>query len=828
VPSGDIYQHPLRTYPAVVLRDTFFMKLANPYGNAITGPNNFEIFVDADDRLNEYSETNNLVNFNRTVPGNIPAILFPSEFAITGDATTYLAASAFFMTNQQDVGYIFEIDSVSTFNSPGKATSGVIRGNATYISWDIPFTLLDSTVYYWRVRLSDVTPSVWAESSFKYILNRTGWAQADLPQFEKDKKTFVNLDLLYKDWEFTTIGVSFLFNVKRSGHFEFFQNGTLRGTLSSEVLGGDLNGIGYTVIDQRTLQPKVSSIWSDYAGLVRPPQELFLLKNVIMNTAPGDYVILASNYNPKVPVWTEEFFDVLKQIGVSDNIRLLVDGDRFLILGRKGHPNSAVEILSPNSGNKEYQIEQILMANRDEGTIASTRIGPSLGWDKIFWDWYTKDDLEREDIDVDVFGIRADKSDTLLMTIAERGLYDISQHDAKLFPYMRLEANLKDSLYRTAPQLEHWHVLFETVPDAVVDPITNFAFKSDTIYEGEEVSISMGARNLTQIGMDSLKVKFYLQRQDRSRVDLDSIRLAPLPGDGRLDFSYSFNSRGLNLREEVQLYVEINPDEDQPEQYHFNNIYIQPFYVIVDEINPIMDVTFDGKHIMDGDIISPNPEILVQINDENEFVAVEDSGSFDIFFRQPGEIDFTPIFPGDPRLEWYPGQLPDNKAKLYFRPGFSTPLDDSGDDEYDLRVQGRDQRGNAAGTGDNYYEISFKVVNEATITQVVNYPNPFSTSTRFVYTLTGSELPELFQIHIYTLSGKMVKMIDLVELGDVFYGRNLTNYAWDGTDEYGDKLANGVYLYRVVTKTTGDELKLRTEGTETYFNNGWGKMYLMR
>lgn len=54
---------------------------------------------------------------------------------------------------------------------------------------------------------------------------------------------------------------------------------------------------------------------------------------------------------------------------------------------------------------------------------------------------------------------------------------------------------------------------------------------------------------------------------------------------------------------------------------------------------------------------------------------------------------------------------------------------------------------------------------------------------------------------------------------------------WDGTDQYGQKLASGVYLCRVVTNLNGKSLdKYKAEGdvTDKYFNKGYGKMYLMR
>lgn len=44
-----------------------------------------------------------------------------------------------------------------------------------------------------------------------------------------------------------------------------------------------------------------------------------------------------------------------------------------------------------------------------------------------------------------------------------------------------------------------------------------------------------------------------------------------------------------------------------------------------------------------------------------------------------------------------------------------------------------DKSSNKSGNGDGVfdYRISFEVITESSITQLINYPNPFSTSTRF-------------------------------------------------------------------------------------------------
>jgi flagellar hook assembly protein FlgD len=79
-----------------------------------------------------------------------------------------------------------------------------------------------------------------------------------------------------------------------------------------------------------------------------------------------------------------------------------------------------------------------------------------------------------------------------------------------------------------------------------------------------------------------------------------------------------------------------------------------------------------------------------------------------------------------------------------------------------------------------------------------------------------------------TVSGHIVREITQDELGPLRIGRNLSEYWWDGTDEYGDRLANGIYLYRVIAKLNGQDIELNATSASRFFNHGFGKMYLMR
>jgi len=257
--------------------------------------------------------------------------------------------------------------------------------------------------------------------------------------------------------------------------------------------------------------------------------------------------------------------------------------------------------------------------------------------------------------------------------------------------------------------------------------------------------------------------------------------------------------------------------------FMFNNIGVTKFLVGKDNRNPLLDVTFDGVHIMDGDIVSAKPKILISLNDENQFLALSDTANIEVRLLKPGEA--LPAKPVDPaHIQFFaadPSKLSEeNKAYMIYTPSFDT------DGEYLLFVLASDESNNESGALN--YRVAFEVINQAAISNVLNYPNPFSTSTQFVFTLTGSEVPETMKVQIMTVTGKVVREVTKEELGPLHIGNNRTEFRWDGTDEYGSPLANGVYLYRVITKLNGQDMDSFQTNSNQYFKSGIGKMYLMR
>ncbi|MBL4657363.1 MAG: hypothetical protein JKX73_05135 [Flavobacteriales bacterium] len=378
---------------------------------------------------------------------------------------------------------------------------------------------------------------------------------------------------------------------------------------------------------------------------------------------------------------------------------------------------------------------------------------------------------------------------------------------------------------KTAAQLKSWHVLFEDVPESALNPSIQLSFYNDTVDEGEILSFSVAVQNVSEFDMDSLLISFWVLDRNRKVIPLPSIRYKPLlQYPDTILTGLTFSTAGLVGIN--SLWVEVNPFDidkgryDQLEKYHFNNIAEHPFYVTGDKMNPLVDVTFDGTHILDGDIVSAEPHIVIELKDENRYLALDTSGVMRVYLTPEGQIVGQPIDYNGSTLRFIPASLPDNKARVEFDPGLLT------DGIYELKVQARDVSNNESGDLD--YLISFEVINKPTITSVMNWPNPFSTSTRFVFTLTGSETPQDFRIRILTISGRIVREIFADELGPIHIGKNITEFAWDGKDEFGDQLANGVYLYKVDIQLNEAAMELRETKADQYFHKGYGKMYLLR
>ncbi|MBA2611103.1 MAG: type IX secretion system sortase PorU [Bacteroidetes bacterium] len=97
---------------------------------------------------------------------------------------------------------------------------------------------------------------------------------------------------------------------------------------------------------------------------------------------------------------------------------------------------------------------------------------------------------------------------------------------------------------------------------------------------------------------------------------------------------------------------------------------------------------------------------------------------------------------------------------------------------------------------------------ELALKHVLNYPNPFTTSTKFYLEHNQACNPLKITIQIFTISGKVVKTIQKTVTCEGFRPEGID---WDGKDEFGDKLARGVYVYKLAIINTDNQKAEKTE-----------------
>ncbi len=97
-------------------------------------------------------------------------------------------------------------------------------------------------------------------------------------------------------------------------------------------------------------------------------------------------------------------------------------------------------------------------------------------------------------------------------------------------------------------------------------------------------------------------------------------------------------------------------------------------------------------------------------------------------------------------------------------------------------------------------DLQFNVVsNESiTLTNVLNYPNPFVNYTQFWFTHNRPFEPLEVQVQVMTVTGKIVWTKNQLVTNDGFLSRDIT---WDGKDDFGDRIGKGVYVYKLTVKS---------------------------
>ncbi|MBC7695928.1 MAG: hypothetical protein H7141_10845 [Burkholderiales bacterium] len=854
-PNGDsitYYKKIKAPFNTDILRFFIFKDLENS-----VGLNHFKVTIDYYNEISELAENNNSTTgtVDLFISGGDVIPVFPYKYAIvpnTAQITLKASTADPFATT---ANYIMQLDTNDTFLNPINTTT--INSIGGVIEWTVNLPGPDSTVYFWRVKKDSVLITdrlQWRESSFQKIPGKNGWAQAHFHQFKNDRYQFINYKKPQRTFEFFNNIVSLQCNNEyKNGSDLYGIRYTLNTTIESNYNFNTSDGWSIAVLDSISAEPLKSFITPNggftpnYNCLAFPneyrasfdfgpstncgndPLWKTHLKDFLNGVPLNDYILAySSNAHhsstfPSTPGLVQAFqsFGGYSLSNAGDSLPMIIFGRKRSIpcLGC----GQEVIGFSPSS---KIVLKDTIRTKWDKGFIESEIIGPAINWNSLHWKYTSQ--LSTDSVALKIVRIKANGLVDTVPTIFYKNNFDVldlyNYVDASVYPKIKLIAFMKNNSINTAPQLKRWQIYYDPVPECAINPQQGFTSNAtlQALQEGANLIVHLPIKNIGEISFtDSLLVTYWIEDANKITHPLpQKLKAKPfIPNQVIIDTIQfnSFDYPGFNY-----LWVDVNPEANakhQLEQYHFNNVARLGFNVSKDNVNPLLDVTFDGTHILNGDIISSKPHVLVSLKDENKFLALDDTSDFKVFIKYPNQSTEKRLyFVKD--LEFTKAQLPNNSCKIEWRPEFAE------DGKYKLIVQANDRSSNVSGSVD--YNILFEIINKQTVTEVLNYPNPFSTSTRFVFTLTGNEIPDMFTIQIMTITGKVVKEITKQELGNLHIGRNITEYTWDGKDEFGDKLANGVYLYKVITRHNGSAIEKKQTDADSFFKKGIGKMVIIR
>lgn len=419
-----------------------------------------------------------------------------------------------------------------------------------------------------------------------------------------------------------------------------------------------------------------------------------------------------------------------------------------------------------------------------QGSMLVSEIGPAQTWNHISYNIESGSAAATYNAVLFGFNKSSNGWDTLNPSLPS--FYSLSDLNSSVYNKIRLKVDMKDTTFGVASPMKFKEVNVSYLsPSEIAFARNNITFEPDSILQGFPISVVMNILNIGKGSADSLHVDFYLDDADSSIYQTN----INIPGDSskKVDFIIQTDQLAPQAYHKIKAISALQKGE---EYFVFNNIIDRSFFVVRDSVKPVFTVTVDGKEILDGDIVSAKPDILITLKDDSPLPL--DTSLFTIIYNN------IPLSFSRPDVQFSYSPYPNSEFKINWNPELP-------DGKHTLEVLAKDASGNFFDTTSS--RTIFYVYNQPSLLNVYNYPNPFKNETHFTFELRGTVVPDEFIIRIYTIAGRLIREIS-VPASQMSIGFN--RIYWDGKDEDGDEIGNGVYFYRVVSRLN-NETKIITE-----------------
>ncbi len=234
------------------------------------------------------------------------------------------------------------------------------------------------------------------------------------------------------------------------------------------------------------------------------------------------------------------------------------------------------------------------------------------------------------------------------------------------------------------------------------------------------------------------------------------------------DISYSTTPARLNA------YVQLNTNPPIEALGMLDNIYLKSGEPVSDLHGPIISFETETRRLLqNNDHLQKDEKIYIRLSDP---LGINVTG-------EVGHEILVTNMDEDAKKNMSSRYIYDENSITTGVIQF--PFDETGS-TVSLHIKAWDNANNPAEKEIKLYLIENQVFR---LYNVLNFPNPFATNTQFAFELTSNAD---ISIDIFTLGGRRVMSIPDESFSSGYHYVN-----WDGRDAFGERLANGVYLYRL-------------------------------
>jgi hypothetical protein len=407
------------------------------------------------------------------------------------------------------------------------------------------------------------------------------------------------------------------------------------------------------------------------------------------------------------------------------------------------------------------------------GTIFTREIGPASKWNDI--NYKISAPGSNAGYSASLNGYNKLKKQWEVLQNSIPSSFPLSSISAEVYPYLKVNFSLTDSSQSKTDtlKLNSVNLNYSSLPEFVLDK-NKLTFSPDSVLQGLPVELSLKIRNEGYVA-DTVHVGLFLNSSGSAFASYS----APVSPDSEYVIHDVIPTGSLLFGSTVKAVA----SPSSQEFYSYNNLTQNSFYVARDSVRPRFNITFDGNELVNNDIISAHPEIIITLTDNSPLPL--DTSYFTIVHNNK-LLSFN-----NPDIQYSYTPYPNSVFTIKWNPKLE-------DGEHTLEVLAKD-------ASSNFFDSTssrsvFYVYNQDDLLNVYNYPNPFRSDTYFTFELRGIDAPEEFRIKIYTVAGRLIRDIE-VPHSALNIGFN--KIKWDGRDQDGDDIANGLYLYKIISKHNG-------------------------